>query len=146
VLKIIVKYSLFTLIILLVSSIALPQSSLFAQNNLRIYEDIGGGSSTGSTDGDSDNTFIYVAGGLLIAGVIAYALFFKKDDKHEEEADSTQALDILNRTGNEFYSSNLEKEITSAKESFPVDILLGIGREDAFISDKTYLMGVSIRF
>lgn len=145
-LKIIVKYSLFTLIILLVSSIVLPQSSLFAQNNLRIYEDIGGGSSTASTDSDSDNTFIYVAGGLLIAGVIAYALFFKKDDKHEEEADSTQALDILNRTGNEFYSSNLEKEITSAKESFPVDILLGIRRESAFISDKTYLMGVSVRF
>ena len=145
-LKITAKYSFFILIIVLVSSIALPQSSLFAQNNLRIYEDIGGGSGTGSTDDGSDNTFIYVAGGLLIAGVIAYALFFKKDDKQEEESDSTQALDMLNRTGNEFYSSNLEKEITSAKESFPVDILLGIRREDAFISDKTYLMGVSVRF
>ena len=145
-LKIITKYSLFTLIIILVSSLALPQSSLLAQNNLRIYEDIGGGSGTGSTDGDSDNTFIYIAGGLLIAGVIAYALFFKKENKQEEESDSTQALNILNRTGNEFYSNNLEKEITSAKESFPVDILLGIRREDAFISDKTYLMGVSVRF
>jgi len=146
VLKKIARYSLFTLIILLVSSIALPQSSLLAQNNLRIYEDIGGGSGTGSTDDGSDNTFIYVAGGLLIAGVIVYALFFKKDDMQEEESDSTQALNMLNRTGNEFYSSNLEKEITSAKESFPVDILLGIRREDAFISDKTYLMGVSVRF
>jgi hypothetical protein len=142
----IAKYSLFTLIVLLVFSIALPQSLLLAQNNLQIYEDINGGSGTGSTDGDSDNTFIYIAGGLLIAGVIAYALFLKKDEKHEEESDSTQALNILNRTGNEFYSSNLEKEITSAKESFPVDILLGIRREDAFISDKTYMMGVSVRF
>ena len=145
-LKIITKYSLFTLIIVLVFSIALPQSSLLAQNNLRIYEDIGGGSGTGSTDGDSDNTFIYIAGGLLIAGVIAYALFFKKENKQEEESDSTQALNILNRTGNEFYSSDFEKEITSAKESFPVDILLGIRRESAFISDKTYMMGVSVRF
>ena len=145
-LKKIARYSLFIIIILLVSSIALPQSSLLAQNNLRIYEDIGGGSGTGSTDDGSDNTFIYIAGGLLIAGVIAYALFIKKDDKQEEESDSTQALDMLNRTGNEFYSSNLEKEITSVKESFPVDILLGIRREDAFISDKTYLMGVSVRF
>jgi hypothetical protein len=146
VLQIITKDSLFTLIILLVFSIALPQSSLLAQNNLRLYEDIGGGSGTGSTDDNSDNTFIYIAGGLLIAGVIAYALFFKKDNKQEEESDSTQALNILNRTGNEFYSSDLEKEITSAKESFPVYILLGIRREDAFISDKTYLMGVSVRF
>ena len=145
-LKKIAKYSFLTLIILLVSSIALPQSSLLAQNNLRIYEDIGGGSGTGSTDDGSDNTFIYVAGGLLIAGVIAYALFFKKDDMQEEESDSTQALDMLNRTGNEFYSSNLEKEITAIKESFPVDILLGIKREDAFISHKTYIMGVSVRF
>ncbi len=145
-LKKIAKYSLFTLIFLLIFSIALPQSSLLAQNNLRIYEVPGGGSGTGSTNGDSDNTLIYVAGGILVAGVIAYALFFKKDKKAEEESDSTQALNILNRTGNEFYSSDLEKEITSAKESFPVDILMGIRREDAFISDKTYIMGVSVRF
>ena len=75
-----------------------------------------------------------------------YALFFRKGNKEKEESDSTQALNILHRTGNEFYSSNLEKEITAAKESFPVDILLGIRREDAFISNKTYLMGVSVRF
>jgi len=146
VLKKTAKYSFFILIIVLVSSIALPQSSLLAQNNLRIYEDIGGGSGTTSGTSDSDNSFVYIAGGLLIAGVITYALFFRKGNKQEEESDSTQALNILNRTGSEFYSSDLEKEITSAKESFPVNILLGIRREDAFISDKTYLMGVSVRF
>jgi hypothetical protein len=134
------------LIIVLVSSLALPQSSLFAQNNLRIFEDIGGGGGTTSTSSDSDNSFVYIAGGLLIAGVIAYALFFRKGNNQKEDSDSTQALNQLNPTGNEFYSSNLEKEITAAKESFPVDILLGIRREDAFISDKTYIMGVSVRF
>ena len=140
------KYSFFILIIVLVSSIALPQSSLLAQTNLRIFEDIGGGGGTTSSSSDSDNSFVYIAGGLVIAGVIAYALFLKKDKKSEEEADSTQALYQLNPTSNEFYSSNLEKEITVAKENFPVDILLGIRREDAFISDKTYIMGVSVRF
>ena len=119
---------------------------MLAQNNLRIYDDIGGGNGSAPASNSTDNTFIYVAGGLIVAGIIAYALFFKKDKKQEEESDSTQALNILNRTGNEFYSSDLEKEITSAKESFPVDILLGIRREDAFISDKTYMMGVSVRF
>jgi len=146
VLKKTAKYSFFILIIVLVSSIALPQSSLFAQNNLRIYEDIGGGSGTTSSSSDSDNSFIYIAGGLLIAGVIAYALFFRKGNNEKEDSDSTQALNQLNPAGNEFYSSNLEKEITAVKERFPVDILLGIRREDAFISDKTYIMGVSVRF
>ena len=140
------KYSFFILIIVLVSSIALPQSSLLAQTNLRIYEDIGGGSGTTSSSSDSDNSFIYIAGGLLIAGVIAYALFIKKDKKSDKEADSTQALNQLNPAGNELYANNLDKEITAVKESFPVDILLGIRREDAFISDKTYIMGVSVRF
>jgi len=119
---------------------------LLAQNNLRIFDDIGGGSGTTSGTSNSDNSFVYIAGGLIVAGVIAYALFFRKGNKQKEESDSTQALNILNRTGNEYYSSDLEKEITSAKESFPVDILLGISREDAFISDKTYMMGVSVRF
>jgi len=146
VLKKTAKYSFFILIIVLVSSIALPQSSLLAQTNLRIYEDIGGGSGTTSSSSDSDNSFIYIAGGLLIAGVIAYALFIKKDKKSDKEADSTQALNQLNPAGNELYANNLDKEITAVKESFPVDILLGIRREDAFISDKTYIMGVSVRF
>jgi hypothetical protein len=146
VVKKIAKYSFFTFIFLLISSIALPQSSLFAQNNLRIYEDIGGGNGTNSTDSDADNSFVYIAGGLLIAGVIAYALFIRKGNNQKEESDSTQAHNLLNPTSNGFYSSNIEKEITSAKESFPVDILLGIKREDAFISDKTYIMGVSVRF
>ena len=140
------KYPFFILIIVLVSSIALPQSSLLAQTNLRIYEDIGGGSGTGSSSSDSDNSFVYIAGGLLIAGVIAYALFFRKGNNQKEDSDSTQALNQLNPAGNELYSSNLEKEITAVKERFPVDILLGIRREDAFISDKTYIMGVSVRF
>ena len=145
-LKITAKYSFFILIIVLVSSIALPQSSLFAQNNLRIYEDIGGGSGTTSTGSDADNSFVYIAGGLLIAGVIAYALFFRKGNNQKEDSDSTQALNQLNPAGNELYANNLDKEITAVKESFPVDILLGIRREDAFISDKTYIMGVSVRF
>ena len=144
-LKKITKYSFFILTLILVSSIALPQSLLLAQNNLRIFEDIGGGSGTTSGTSDTDNSFVYIAGGLLIAGVLAYALFFKKGNK-QEESDSTQAFNILNRTGTEFYSSDFEKEITSAKESFPVDILLGVKRENAFVQVRTYLMGISVRF
>lgn len=145
-LKNICKCSLFLTIIILGLSLALPQSLLHAQNNLRIYEDIGGGSGTGTTSDNSDNTFIYVAGGLLIAGIVAYALFLKKNNKQEEESDSTQAFNTLTPTINKTYSNSLERETSSLKDSFPVDILLGIRRDDNFISDKTYLVGVSVRF
>lgn len=141
------KYSFFILIIVLVSAIALPQNSLRAQSNLRIFEDIGGGGDgTTSSSSDSDNSFIYIAGGLVIAGVIAYALFINKDKKSEVETDSTQAFNQLKPIGNALYSNSFEKEITAVKESFPVDILMGIRRDDAFLSDQTYIMGVSVRF
>ncbi len=142
----IIKKSLFIIVIFLITSLILPQNYLHSQSNLKIFEDIGGGSGTSSDGSGSDNTFIYVAGGLLVAGVVAYALFFKKDSKNEETSDSTTAVNYLTPIKNDFYSNELDKEISSIRESFPVDIILGIKNDDSFIPGKTYLMGLSIRF
>ena len=142
----IVKKSLFLIVIFLSTSLFLPQNYMHSQSNLKIFEDIGGGSGASSDGSGSDNTFIYVAGGLLVAGVIAYALFFKKDNKNEEIDDSTTAVNYLTPTKNDLYSNKLDEEISSIRESFPVDIILGIKNDVGFIPGKTYLMGLSIRF
>jgi hypothetical protein len=141
-LKNILKYCFYTLSIILAFTFALPQSNCFAQNQLRIYEDIGGGNSSTDGSGDADNTFIYVAGGLLIAGILAYAFLVKKDNK--EEADTTSvsiAADLIN--------SNIPEEpffeLTKAKEKIPVDIFFGIRNDKAALQGKTYLLGVSLK-
>ena len=134
-------------IISLSFGILLPGATLYSQNHLRIYEDIGGGGSgSGSQSDNSDNTAIYVVGGLIVVGVIAYMVITKNKKKAKEETDTSSALNNFNSP--EFASKfdDFEHEVAKAKDNFPVDFMIGIRNNKAFVSDKTYLMGVSVRF
>jgi hypothetical protein len=138
-----IKTFFYSLTFILIFSLASP-SDLFAQSGLRIYDDIGGGGSNTIPSNDNDNTFIYVAGGLLIAGIIAYALFVKKDDK-TTEADTTASIDsrlIYSETNN----SNPDDKIMKAKDKIPVDLFLGVMNKEGYINDKTYLVGLKLNF
>jgi len=123
-------------------------SSGYSQNLLRIDDDIGG-SGGGSTnqDGGSDNTAIYVVAGLAVAGIIAYVVISKANKKDEEEkSDTSSALNQFNNVSLASGFNDFEYEVKKAQDKIPVNLILGIRKEKAFISDKTYLMGVSVRF
>lgn len=138
------KTSFYIITVLLCFSLASLPAENFAQNNLRVYEDIGGnGNATQGTE-SNDNTFIYVAGGLLIAGIIAYALFIKKDTK-KEVTDSTANLNSNLIYAENENSESLNESITKVKENIPVDFFFGIRNNDAMLSDRTYLFGVSFK-
>ena len=139
--KKLLKYSFYTISIILAIAVAVPQSNCFAQNKLRIFEEPGGGSQPTQTSSNTDNTFIYVAGGLLIAGILAYALLVKKDKK--EDTDTTNvsvAAELINNNLEEPFS-----EVVKAKEKLPVDIFFGIRNDEAVLQGKTYLLGVSFK-
>lgn len=142
------KLNVLTIVIISLSfGILLPTSIGFSQSNLRIYDEIGGGGSATSQESDnSDNTAIYIVGGLVVAGVIAYVVITKMNKKDEEEADTSSALNIFNTTDFASEFNDFEHEVAKAKDNFPVDVMIGIRNNKAFVSDKTYLMGVSVRF
>jgi len=133
-------------IISLSFGILLPSATVYSQNYLRIYEDIGGGGGSGSQTDNSDNTAIYVVGGLIVVGVIAYMVITKNKKKDKEEADTSSTLNNFNTPDFASEFDDYEHEVAKAKDNFPVDFMIGIRNNKAFISDKTYLMGVSIRF
>ena len=140
--KNVLKYSFYTLSIILAIAVAVPQSNCLAQNKLGIFEEPGGGSQPTQTSSNTDNTFIYVAGGLLIAGILAYALFVKKDKT--EDTDTTNvsmAAELMNNNTLKEPFSEFEKE----KEKLPVDIFFGIRNDEAYLQGKTYLLGVSFK-
>ena len=123
-------------------------SSGYSQNLLRIDDEIGGGGG-GSTnqDGSSDNTAMYVVAGLAVAGIIAYVIISKKNKEAEEEkSDTSSALNQFNNVNLASEFNDFEYEVKKAQDKIPVNLILGIRKEKAFISDKTYLMGVSVRF
>ncbi len=128
--------------------ILLPSSTAYSQSYLRIDEDIGGGGNGGSQQTDnSDNTLIFVVASVLVAGVIAYYFISKNKKKaKEQEADTTSAFIGYNNSTLAVEFTDFDHELQKAKDSIPVDLIIGIRNERGFISDKTYLMGVSIRF
>ena len=143
------KLKLKILLIAIISlsfGILLPSATAYSQNYLRIYEDIGGSSGSSSQTDNSDNSTIYIVGGVVIAGIIAYYFLTRNKKKDIEEADTSSALNNFNTPNFASEFDDFEHEVAKAKDNFPVDFMIGIRDNKAFISDKTYLMGVSVRF
>lgn len=138
------KFSFYILTLVLILSLVSIPGETFAQNNLRIFDDIGGGGgSSNQTSNNNDNTFIYVAGGLLIAGILAYALFVKKDSK--DKSDTTASINsrlIYSESNN---INSVSEQFRKAKDKIPVDFFLGIRNNEVMLNDKTYLLGLRLK-
>lgn len=135
------SFSIVTLILIL-SVLFLPIES-FAQSNLRIFEDPGGGGSgTTQTEESNDNTAIYVLGGLVIGGILLYALVLKPDKKAETDTTASLNSNLIYSETNHFDSA---EELQKVKDKIPVDIFLGIRNNEALMNDKTYLLGLRVK-
>ena len=127
----------------------LSTSTEYPQDLLRINDEIGGGGggSSNQSDNSSDNTALYVIGGAVLAGIIAYTVINKKNKKDDEEkSDTSSALQQFSGADLASGFDDFEHEYKKAQDKIPVNLILGIRNEKAFVSDKTYLMGVSVRF
>lgn len=143
-LKSLLKYPYHIFAFLLILSVASLPTESFAQSNLRIFDEIGGGgSSSTQSSSNNDNTFIYVAGGLLIAGILVYALVLKKDKK--AESDTTASIDSRFIYSDSNNINSVEDQLIKAKERIPFDVFLGIKNNEALLNDKTYLVGLRLK-
>jgi hypothetical protein len=113
---------------------------------LRIFEDIGGGGNgTSQSEDGNDNSTIYIVGGLVIAGILAYALIFK-DKKPETDTDTTAALSSPSIYSDISQSKLSDEEYQKVKEEIPVDIFMGIKNDEALLNNKIYQLGVRLKF
>lgn len=138
----------FRFIIAIFLGVILLTSTSYSQSFLRIDDDIGGsGGGTANQSNGSDNTALYVVAGLAVAGIIAYVIISKTNKKDEEEKpDTSSALQQFSGVDLASGFDDFEYEYKKAQDKIPVNLILGVQNEKAFISDKTYLMGVSVRF
>jgi len=135
-------FSVLTLVIVL--SFSLLTAEISGQTSLRIFEDRGGGSNTNQSTNSNDNTYIYVVGGIIIAGILAYALFIKKDNKEESDTTASVSSGLICTDLNGLNSLN--SEIQKAEEKIPVDIFLGTKNNETILNDRTYLVGLRFKF
>jgi len=128
--------------VLMVSILTL-QSESFAQSNLRIFEEPGGGGSgTTQTEESNDNSTIYIVGGLLIAGILVYALVLKKDKKVDTDTTASLNSNLIYSEANDLDTT---EELQRVKDKIPVDLFLGIRNNEAVMNDKTYLLGLRVK-
>ena len=125
----------------MVTIFSLPSESI-AQSNLRIFDVPGGGSGTTQTEESNDNTAIYVLGGLVIGGILLYALVLKPDKKAETDTTASLNSNLIYSESNHFNSA---EELQKVKDKIPVDIFLGIRNNEAVMNDKTYLLGLRVK-
>jgi len=129
---------------ILVLTVTILSSETFAQSNLRIFDVPGSsGSGTTQTDDSNDNSTIYIVGGLVIAGILAYALFFKEK---KAETDTTASLSSPSIYSNISEFDSAEEEFQKVKEKIPIDIFMGIKNDEAVLNNKMYQLGVRVKF
>jgi hypothetical protein len=139
----IIKFPFTLITFLLTLGILLLPSESQAQNNLRIFEVPGGGRGTTQTeDSDNNTTAIYIVGGLVVAGILAYALFFKEKKNDTDTAASLNSNLIYSEINDvDTFNENMQE----FKDKIPVDFFLGVRNNEAVLNDKTYSLGVRVK-
>ena len=136
------KISFQTISFILIFSLSILSSEVFAQNGLNIFEDYGsgGGSSTNQSDDSNDDTILYVVGGLVVAGILVYALVLNKKAPKDTTATTESNLNLsdVSRVG-------FEEEVQKVKDIIPVDLFMGIRNNKAIVNDKTYFLGLRVK-
>ena len=141
------KRLLLLTVISIVIGILLPTSVIFPQSQLKVYDVPGGGGNTSSNkSSSSDNIYIYVLGGAIILGLVVYAILKDKEEEKEDDSDTTSAVNNINLKGLASFSNNFDVNINKVKDTLPVDLLIGIENEKAYVSDRRYVLGISVKF
>ena len=97
----------------------------YAQSIEQANEDIGGGSSSTSDGSGSDNTFLYVAAGVIIIGLIIWKVI--SDKKKPKIDDNTKTDSTKTSLKDNFYNelSNQESEFQKIHNQMPVELFFG---------------------
>lgn len=87
------KFVIVLTIFIFTAQVLFFSPNLNSQSINQVESGIGGsGNTTIQSDSKSDNTFLYIAAGALVAGLIIWKVFLdKKETKGENKTDSTKA-------------------------------------------------------
>lgn len=114
----------------------------YSQQLNKIYEDIGGGSGSTNSAVESDDDYtLYIVGGLVVTGIVVYALM--RDKKETQTKDTTAA--ILN---DDFLEKNLSynEKVSKVQSQIPINISFGVQREKALKDERRYFVGLNYNF
>ena len=108
----------------------------------KAFEDIGGGSGSTPTNVESDDDYtLYIVGGLLVTGIVVYALL--RDKKEKPTSDTTAVI-----LDEKFLKHNLtlNEKVSNVQSQIPINISFGMQRDFIRKEDKRYFVGLAYNF
>lgn len=144
--KVTTKFSAFILIIAFSGAVIFSGGAVNAQslwkNNT---QNPGTGSGTTTFPEEKSNTaIIYVALGAAITGLLLYKFVFKKDKEEADSTKTTNSSSLLIPSG--AYFTGKQTALAKSNEAPPVNLFFGIRRDNYAAEEKTYIVGLSLKF
>lgn len=117
----------------------------YAQSIEQANEDIGGGSSSTSDGSGSDNTFLYVAAGVIIIGLIVWKVI---SDKKKPKTDDNTKTDSTKTSSKDYFYKNLsnkESELQKIRDQMPVELFLGWKTVQQNVPCENFSLGLKFK-
>ncbi len=114
----------------------------YSQQLKKLYEVPGGGSGSSSTTVESNDDYtLYIVGGLIVTGIVVYALL--RDKKEKSTKDTTSAI-----LSDDFLAQNLSyiERVANMQSQIPINISIGIQRDKALKDERRYYVGLNYNF
>ena len=126
--------------------IVLLPPNAFPQSIKQVEDKIGGsGTNTTPEDSKNDNTFLYIAAGAIIVGLIVWKVFLdKKEPKAKDEIKTDSTRTSLNKS---FYKNLPDQELQLEKiqNQIPFEIYLGLQNNEQSIPGKNLSLGFKFK-
>ncbi len=133
-------------IIIFTFEIILFSPEIFSQSLNRVEDNIGGsGANTTVEDSKSDNTFLYIAAGAIVIGLIVWKVILdKKEPKVKTDIKTDTTKTSLNNPSYKNFSRQ-DLQIEKIQNQIPVEIFFGLKNNEQGIPGKNFSLGLKIK-
>lgn len=139
------RENLFLRALAVILIITFSTSLVFSQSIERINENIGGGSKPVQSDSKNSNTFLYIAAGVVVVGLVVWkVLSDRKDSKQKNEGKTDSTKVSLNEN---FFAQpeNYLNDANRIQHLIPADIFLGFGENERETKLNKLTIGLRIK-
>jgi hypothetical protein len=140
------RTGIFFILFIFSFEIVLFPPNAFPQSIKHVEDKIGGsGTNTTPEDSKNDNTFLYIAVGAIVVGLIVWKVFLdKKEPKAKDEIKTDSTRTALNKS---FYKNLPDQELQLEKiqNQIPFEIYLGLQNNEQSIPGKNLSLGFKFK-
>ena len=140
------KTGILSILFIFSFEIVLLPPNAFPQSIKQVEDKIGGsGTNTTPEDSKNDNTFLYIAAGAIVVGLIVWKVFLdKKEPKTKDEIKTDSTKTSLDKS---FYKNlpDHELQLEKIQNQIPFEIYLGLQTNEQNIPGKNLSLGFKFK-